>query len=230
MQNGITTIEQAEAHIMPRTIQIETLVKELRVRSPVSYIHGGEERKGIELLIREMETTRKYLKEPILESGRRIDKKFNGFKKPLIAARAILDKKLSDYRLAEQEKADQKRRELERERRAEEERRAAELEAAAVAGESQEDSAWEEPPAMAPMPAPVPSRIPKVQGLSTSIRWKGEVTSLLELVRAVANGDAPIDLLQINQPELNRLAKALRGAMIIPGIRAVSAESFTQRS
>ncbi len=234
MSNGITTIEQAQATLAPKTTQFDTLAKDMRVRSPVSYVQAGEHRKGIESLIREIEATRKSLKEPILESGRRLDTVFNGMKKPLIAARGVIDQKLSKYRREEQEKADKKRAEEERKQRElDNRRREAILAAAREQGDSEEEiESTEEEFFEAPMvtPTPTPSRIPKVEGLSATIRWSGEVTDINALVHAVAEGKAPIDLLQINTAELNRLAKALRSTMNVPGVRAVSTESFTQRS
>lgn len=52
--------------------------------------------------------------------------------------------------------------------------------------------------------------------------WQGEVTDLFALVKAVAKDKSKLNLLQINQPALNQLAKALKETMAIPGVRAVN--------
>lgn len=52
--------------------------------------------------------------------------------------------------------------------------------------------------------------------------WSGEVTDLFALVKAVAKDKSKLNLLQINQPALNSLAKALKETMAIPGVRAVN--------
>lgn len=52
--------------------------------------------------------------------------------------------------------------------------------------------------------------------------WSGEVTDLLALVKYVSKNKQHINLIQINQPSLTQLARALKGAMDIPGIKAVN--------
>jgi len=64
--------------------------------------------------------------------------------------------------------------------------------------------------------APTPSRL--TAGRSD---WTAEIVSLIELVRAVAAGTQPIELLLPNQVALNRMAKALHSGFKVPGVRAV---------
>lgn len=52
--------------------------------------------------------------------------------------------------------------------------------------------------------------------------WGGEVTDLWALIKAVAKDKSKINLLQVNQPALNQLAKALKETMSIPGVRPVN--------
>jgi DNA repair exonuclease SbcCD ATPase subunit len=66
----------------------------------------------------------------------------------------------------------------------------------------------------------------KVAGISTREVWSAEVTDKMKLIRAVAAGEAPAELLDINMSTLNRLAKALKGGLSYPGIRAVSEKNM----
>jgi len=71
---------------------------------------------------------------------------------------------------------------------------------------------------------------PKVTGLSSRENWSAEVTDKMALVKAIAAGEAPLDLVQINTSVLNRLAKALKSALNYPGVRAVCDRSYASRS
>ena len=62
---------------------------------------------------------------------------------------------------------------------------------------------------------------PKVSGLSFRETYKAEVTDMRALVQAVASGAQPITLLQANQTALDGMARALKEALAIPGVRLV---------
>ena len=61
-------------------------------------------------------------------------------------------------------------------------------------------------------------------------RWKAEVTNLDMLIQAAAKGQVSIEALEPNLPFLNGLAKRLKGAIKIPGIKFVEEESISSRS
>lgn len=60
--------------------------------------------------------------------------------------------------------------------------------------------------------------IPKVAGLSTRKAYKAKVTDLLALVKAIAEGRAPLAYVMANEPVLNKMASALKEQMDIPGV------------
>lgn len=72
--------------------------------------------------------------------------------------------------------------------------------------------------------------VPEVQGLSFTERWHAEVTSLLDLVKAVASGKAPIEALSPDYVWLNIQARSFKEKLSIPGVKAVSESSSTIRS
>lgn len=77
--------------------------------------------------------------------------------------------------------------------------------------------------AAAQMVAPVPVVLerPKIAGESTREVWRAEVTDLIELARAVGEGKASPECLLPNMPVLNGQARALKGSLQLPGVKAV---------
>lgn len=72
---------------------------------------------------------------------------------------------------------------------------------------------------------------PKVAGVSTQRRWSAELTDKRALIRAAADGDTVAEsLLAFDQPTANKLAVALKDAMSVPGVRAVSTASKSARA
>ena len=57
------------------------------------------------------------------------------------------------------------------------------------------------------------------KGVSTAMNWKGQVTSLESLVKAIAAGQANVNLVKPDESAINALARATRGTLQIPGIR-----------
>ena len=72
------------------------------------------------------------------------------------------------------------------------------------------------PPVTVARTAPAPSRLSAGRSV-----WAAEVTSLMALVKAVAEGKQPISLLEPNMPVLNGLARSLKSTWVCPGVRAV---------
>jgi hypothetical protein len=79
------------------------------------------------------------------------------------------------------------------------------------------------PPIMAP-PAP------RVEGVSFRDEWSAEVTDLSALVKAIAGGTVPLTLVKADQVALNGMARSLREAMKIPGVKAVSKRNVAARA
>ena len=89
-------------------------------------------------------------------------------------------------------------------------------------------------PVVAPRPvfvpvAPAPAR-PAAAGVSFRDNWTAVVDDLPALVKAVAAGMAAITLLQANQTALNGMARSLKQAMAIPGVRAVNERIAAQKN
>jgi hypothetical protein len=69
----------------------------------------------------------------------------------------------------------------------------------------------------------------RTKGISTQKRWRAEVYDLRALCQAIGEGTQPTELVLANMTALNSLARALKGAMNVPGVRAVSKGSVTAK-
>jgi hypothetical protein len=58
-----------------------------------------------------------------------------------------------------------------------------------------------------------------LEGVSFREAWRAEVTDMLKLVRAVARNPALLSLLEINQAELQHLARTRKEELKLPGVR-----------
>ena len=70
----------------------------------------------------------------------------------------------------------------------------------------------------------------KADGVSLRDNWVAEVVDLMELVKAVAKGKAPLSFLQENTTVLNKQAKATKNAVNYPGVRFVNKKNMAVRS
>ncbi len=188
--------------------------------------------KEIKVNLKDVKAQHKHLKEPSLESGRRIDAMF----KPLIATldeSARVLKSSADTYIAEQDRI---RREKEQAEfaAAEKERVRKQKLADNAEKKGNAEKADEHRQAAAASVAPVVEKTVHVPtGMSFRTIWNAEVISLEDLVIAVAdqikakrNGDGnisiPIDVLEANMTRLNSLAVAMHDKLDIPGVKAVS--------
>ena len=156
---------------------------------------------------------------------------------PVEQAQKIIDGKIGEFH-AEQERlrrAEEERLRKEAEeqaRKEEEERRLEEASRLEQEGNSEMAEALLEAP-LAPPVVVIPkieTQAPKVDGLSVTKIYKGEVVNLAQLIQAVAQGRAPIGLLEVNQTALNGMARALKEAFSVPGCRVVVESSVRGRS
>ena len=141
---------------------------------------------------------------------------------PLQTAEGIIKTKIAQYQRVERRKADEERQRLEaiaRRQREEEALRAAAEAETEGATEAEVDAILDEPVVATVVTTPPP---PKVEGISTSTIYAAEVTDKGALIKSVAAGQQPDKLLDPNMKALNQMARALKEALNIPGVRVVS--------
>lgn len=171
--------------------------------------------------------------DPIIQKAHAAHKEALAQKKrvcdPLTQAESLLKRSMGAY-IQDQERI---RREEERRLREDAEREAAEarereIEAAEALGASVEEITViaEAPLRRAPVVMTAPA---KVAGISAREIWKAEVTSLPALIKYVAAHPELQGLLSPNLPAINSLARSLRSALNMPGVRVWSESNIASR-
>lgn len=148
---------------------------------------------------------------------------------PLVQAETTLKSKVGEHL----ERARQAREEEERRLRAENERLAAEQREAEIEEAESAGATGEEISVLAQAPLYVAPVIrpaaPKMNGLTQRELWRAEVTDLHALVRFVAANPQYLNLLQANTAAVGAIARTLRSAMNIPGIRVLRETTVATR-
>ena len=212
MSRDIQTLE-THARSIPGQVQ------KLTISTNAEYLDACELAKTIKLLRAEIDATF----DPVIQKAYAAHKeavatkrKFDG---PLNDAEAIVKARIGHW-LEERERKDQEE-ELRLQKLAQDAEEQRQLEAAAMLddlGETAEANKLLEETVLAPPVILAPST-PKVAGVSMTARYSAEVTNLLELVKAVAAGKAPLQCLKADTVFLNAQARAMRQALSYPGVR-----------
>lgn len=213
----------------------------------------SDDLKKIKALQKEVEEKRTSITGPLNQAVKAVNDLFRSPKDYLDRAEATLKRSMVAYtteknRIAQEEraKAEAERRRLEEEeRRALEAARLAEQEAhEAVAVGDQESAVKAMNEArhalsqadMVAMSANMMAVAPaepelKVSGISTRLTYRAEVTDMMALVRAVAQGTAPIECLQADTKFLGQMARAFKkSGQIYPGVQSIEDRSISARS
>ncbi|MGH8587375.1 MAG: hypothetical protein ACREWE_14735, partial [Gammaproteobacteria bacterium] len=69
----------------------------------------------------------------------------------------------------------------------------------------------------------------KPAGISFPTTWQAELLDKKTVLRAVLDGKAPQDLVDVNMTVAHRYARSLRQAMNYPGLKAVAVQSVAGR-
>lgn len=139
---------------------------------------------------------------------------------PLDTASASLNRRASAWKQVETEReaAAQRQADLEAKKREEEIR----LQQAVEAEQRGESAEYIEQVLQTPVfvaPTEVEKMVPKVDGAGDSTRYWAEIDNLMELVKAVAAGRAPLDAIEANMVYLNAKARKEKEAMSVPGVK-----------
>lgn len=202
---------------------------QFQIACEADYTMAAGNLKTIKAKHSEIEKLRKSLKAPILEAGRKLDA---FFKAPLDAL-SLAEKDYKRIMLAYQEVQERLRREAEIKAREERERlqREAEEQAMQEIENGNDEKADQILNAAEAMPAPVIiTDKPVIDGISTRDNWKAEVTDLPALVKAVAEGKAPMTMIQADTKVIGQMARALKGSVKYPGVRFYNDKTIAARS
>lgn len=209
-----------ERELEEKALTLPEQARAMIIRDQATYETASEKLLGVAELRKEIAAHWAPLKQAAHESHHRICTAEKTMLAPVEAAEAILKRGIGTYRM------EQERLRLDAERIAREvaERAAAEALEASIEAAEAEGASPEEVRAIIEQPRPasvvyVAPTVLHVKGVSMADSWKAQVTNLLELVKAVAEGRAPVNLVMPNETALGQIARATKGSMAIPGVR-----------
>lgn len=219
---------------------------------------ASDDLKQVKALQKEVEEKRTSITGPLNQAVKAVNDLFRSPKEYLDKAEATLKRAMVTWTTEQERLAAIARAEAEAAARAERERLAAlereqaeaarkaqeEAQAAAAAGDQEatkramaEAEAAQQQAAVTAMTAQVVTAAPaveapaKVTGISGRMTYSAEVTDLLELVKAVAAGAAPIEAIQADTKFLGAQARAFKKAgQLYPGVMAVAERSISARA
>lgn len=217
-----------QAEIASKTLSIKEKADAMVVVDQASYDAAGalnkaarDERKAFHLFFDPIDEASKKQRAATIAQGKSIDD-------PLDYVIRITGEKQAKWFRAEQAR-------IESERRAEEDRRRKEAEEAQLAAAEQlsaegmtaaADEALAAPVVIESVKAP---EVAKGEGVSYRTSYSAEVVSLIDLVKAVAAGSAPITMIDANMTTLNGWARLTKGTEAIPGVRIVKKDTQVVR-
>lgn len=206
-----------------------TMAESIIIDSPTMYGEAAEEVKSIKRKIAELDTRRKEITGPLDVAKKSVMDLFRAPTEMLEKASKILGKAMEHYD-AEQDRLRRERQALlDAEARKERERLAEEAAKLAEAGRTEEAAVKLETAAVISAPAADTEAV-KAAGISFTERWQAEVVDIVALCRYVADNPDQRALVTANQVALNGMARALKGSMKIPGVKAISQRTTTVRT
>jgi hypothetical protein len=238
MTNAVAVIPQL-AVIVPHEFDITFAAKatelldragDYEIDSPEIRAMADADLSAAKTLKARADDARKAAKQPYMDNGRKIDGFYNQaidwadkVISTLTPALATYDRKLAVERAEAQRKAEEATR-AERQRLLDE---AAKCEAS---GSTQAAQSLAEAAALVVAPRISTTVDKSERSTAPMVTWRHEVVDLMELVKAVAAGTAPIDALQANDTWLSKKAKADKEKFAMPGVKAHGDEGYRNTS
>lgn len=237
----ISAIAQAEQKASYTALEV---AKTYVIESAEMAELAAEELKAIKTKQAELDEKRKAITRPLDEKKKQIMSLFKPAQDLLEQAENVLKSSIINWKAEESKRIrleNERQKELQRLAQEEANKRAREAEVAAqIAEQSGDVVKAEEFKTVAQTQAAVAEAIayappvqavaaPKLSGISSREDWKAEVVNLMALVQAVARGEAPLELIQANQTEINKHARALKSNMRVPGVRVYAEEVVAAR-
>jgi len=212
--------QQVQADILPLTARAEAMV----VSNQEEHGYAQAYMVDIARMERSVQSLFEEPKQAAFKAHRSICDAEHRLLDPLKKARQVVTRAITHYETEERDRAMAEQRRLQDEAKKQAEAQAmAEAEDAEKAGDSElaqqivEDAAVAPPP-----PVYVAPRVVNTPGVTTSTTWHAEITNLPAFIKHVAANPQLLNLIEPNMTALNGMARSLRGAMNIPGVRAVS--------
>jgi ATP-dependent Clp protease ATP-binding subunit ClpA len=205
--------------------QLVTTFSSFRIVTAEDYSLSGSQLKQVKDAQKKLDTLRKSITRPIdaakaavMDLFRAPESKLNQAETSIKRAMVAFQQEQQRLRAEEQRKADEAARK---------EREKLEAQAAKATASGKVEKAEQLEQRAATVVAPVIQReAPKVAGINTREVWKAECTDLKALVKAIAEGRAPLSLVIANDKVIGAQARSLKGDFVCDGIRVWSEQSI----
>jgi hypothetical protein len=210
-----------------RSIVLHDNARLIVINDQVSLERASALRAAIKDMAKEIESERKRITVPLDNAKKAVMDLFRPATNWLETAEGILNVSIVKYANDQEKMRREQEEKLRKEAAAKEAKRRAELEERArkarESGKDDKADVLEQKAAEVHFEAPVvASTLQKVEGLSFREDWSAEVVDLMALVKAVADGQAPLAFLEANIKVLNSQAKATKNSLVFPGVKFIS--------
>lgn len=167
--------------------------------------------------LNDLEERRKLITKPLDDAKKSVMDLFRPAADAFKTLETILKPKIVAFQRKQEEEQRRLQAEAEEKARKERERLEKRAQQAADKGQLEKAAALEEQAAttVAAAPAVIDQ---KVSGIATRKQWKGKVTSVQELCRAIADGHVPASVVEFKQSELDRFAATWQSSKQFPGL------------
>lgn len=211
-----------------KSSEINSQIQTLRIVDQSSYELSAGILKTVKEMSKRLDEKRKEITSPLDVAKKAVMDLFRSPSERLALAESNLKNKMLEY----QNEQDRIRREAEEKLRLEAEKKQRELEERAKKAEENgkvgKAEELRDKAAMTIAPTIAPT-VQKVEGVSTREVWSAEVVDVMALVKAVAEGKAPLNFLQVNTTVLNAQARATKDSLSFPGVKFISTKVLASR-
>jgi hypothetical protein len=225
-------IEMPATELMQRATGWPARARSLAIDSQEALELAADELAAVKALLSEVDATFDPIVKKAFETHKEAVAQKKRHRQPLEEAELIFKGAIAGYhsrqgllRLQEQKRLEEEA----RARQAEELEREIEQAEAEGASSAEVAAIIQREEARPPAPVVAPQTVRPVAGVSMREMWAAEVTNLLSLVRYVANNPQFVGLLTPNMTAINGMARSLKTAMRIPGVRAYSTTGVASR-
>lgn len=213
--------DSAVVAIQPEVGKLTTFAQALVIRSTEGYQHAATYLKTIKSMLGKIEEARTRVTKPLLEAQREVNAQAKDASAPLVAAEAQIKRAMVTYNDEQERARREAQRKADEEARQRQEKLQAQAAKAVAAGKVEKAAELEERAATVVAPV-IQVEVPKVTGISTRETWHAECVDLKALVKAVAEGRAPLSLVMANDKVLGAQARSLKADFVCDGVRVWS--------
>jgi uncharacterized protein with von Willebrand factor type A (vWA) domain len=226
----MTAFEVTTSELAEQAMTWTQRARSLKISDQATYEIACEELRGIKGLRAKVEEVFGPIVKKAYEAHKEAVLQRKKADDPLNEAELILKRAIADWQLEQERIRREEQRRLEEEaRHRQEEELEREIEQAEAEGASAAEVEAMIDRAPAPAPVMVAPRVAPMSGVATRELWAADVTDLMAFIKHVAAHPEHTALLMPNMTAINQMARALKSAMKIPGVRVYSQATVAVR-